>query len=50
MWVRASAIACHSLTGLDKKDRLTNDQTETVRYIEFAQVSVCKVYVKFSDN
>ena len=50
MWVSTSAIACHSLTGLDKKDHLSNDQTETVRHIEFAQGSVCKVYVKFSDN
>ena len=32
------------------QDRLINGQTGIIRHTEFAQGSVCKVYVKFSDN
>ena len=35
---------------LDIKDRLINDQTGNISHIEFAQGSVRKVYVKFSDE
>ena len=35
---------------IDIQDRLINGQTEIIRHIEFAQGSVCKVYIKFSDE
>ena len=35
---------------LDIQDRLINGQTGNITHIEFAQVSVQKVYVKFSDD
>ena len=35
---------------IDKQDRLINGQTGIIRHIEFAQGSVCKVYIKFSDE
>ena len=33
---------------IDIQDRLINGQTGIIRYIEFTQSNVCKVYVKFS--
>ena len=35
---------------IDIQDRLTNGQLGIIRHIEFAQASVRKVYVKFSDE
>ena len=35
---------------IDIQDRLINDQTGIIGYIEFAQGSACKVYVKFFDE
>ena len=35
---------------VDIKDRLINGQTENIKHIEFAQGSVQKVFVKFSDE
>ena len=35
---------------IDIQDRLTNGQTGIIKYIQFAQGSVCKVYVKLSDE
>ena len=35
---------------IDILDHLISGQTEIIRHIEFAQGSVCKVYVKFSDK
>ena len=35
---------------IDIQDRLINGQTGIIRHIEFAQSSVRKVYVKFSDE
>ena len=35
---------------IDIQDRLINGQARIIRHIEFAQVSACKVYVKFSDE
>ena len=37
------------IVNIDIQDRLINDQTGIIRHVEFAQDSVCKVYVKFSD-
>ena len=34
----------------DIQNHLINGQTETIRHIEFAKVTVFKVYVKFSDE
>ena len=35
---------------LDMQDCLTNGQTGNISQIEFAQISVQKLYVKFSDE
>ena len=35
---------------IDIQDRLINGQTGNIRHIEFAQGSIRKVYVKFSDE
>ena len=35
---------------VDIQDRLINDQTGNIEHIEFVQGTVCKVYVKFSDE
>ena len=35
---------------IDTQDHPNNGQAGNIRYIEFAQGSVCKVYVKFSDE
>ena len=35
---------------IDIQDRLINGQTGIIRHIGFAQVSACKVYIKFSDE
>ena len=35
---------------IDILDHLISGHTEIIRHIEFAQGSVCKVYVKFSDK
>ena len=35
---------------IDIQDRLINGQTGIFRHIEFAEGSVCRVHVKFSDE
>ena len=35
---------------IDIRDRLINDQTGNNRHIEFAEGSVCKIYVNFVVN
>ena len=35
---------------IDIQDRLINDQTGSISHIEFAQDSICKIFVKISDE
>ena len=35
---------------IDMWDLLSNDKTGNISHIEFVQLSVCKVYVKFSEE
>ena len=35
---------------IDIQDRLINGQTEVIRHIESAEISACKVCIKFSDE
>ena len=35
---------------IDMQDCLINGQIGSIRHIEFAQCSACKVYIKFSDE
>ena len=35
---------------IDIQDRLISCQSRNISHIEFAQISVCKIYVKFSDE